>query len=105
MVLYSFISGALLIILDNALLVQSHFILLEPILLCAIALSFISLFKFLKTPKPFSSPLSIFWLISLGVFLGAAISVKVNWFLDASTHLYKRVGPSAFFLNRGNRQI
>ena len=72
------ISGALLIILDNALLVQSHFILLEPILLCAIALSFISLLKFLKSSKPFSSPFSLFWLVSLGVFLGAAISVKYS---------------------------
>jgi len=70
--------GALLIILDNALLVQSHFILLEPILLCAIAFCFISLLKFIKCPKSISSPLSFFWLISLGVFLGAAISIKYS---------------------------
>ena len=65
-------------ILDNALLVQSHFILLEPILLCAVALGFLCLLKFLKCPKPYSSPLSLFLLISLGCFLGAAISVKYS---------------------------
>lgn len=90
--------GALLIILDNALLVQSHFIFLEPILLCFVSLAFIFLFKYLKTsysasqpPTGVNTPASTTMshsgapflprlpsLFLVGMFIGFAVSVKYS---------------------------
>nr|CAI5824722.1 unnamed protein product [Callosobruchus analis] len=66
---------ALLLLFDNALLTQSRFILLEPILLCFSLLSILFLLKFVNCKKPFNF-LWFFWLILASLSLTCALSVK-----------------------------
>ncbi|CAH1967386.1 unnamed protein product [Acanthoscelides obtectus] len=67
--------AALLLLFDNALLTQTRFILLEPILLCFSLLSIFCLLKFLNCRKLFSFTW-FFWLVLGSFFLTCALCVK-----------------------------
>jgi len=67
-------AGAFFVLCDNALLIQSRFILLDIMLVFFIFLAFFLYCRFMKC-----APLTKKWYLSgiaLGVALGAAISIK-----------------------------
>lgn len=67
---YSALLGALLIVFENALITQSHFILLDPFLLLFGFLAFLFYFKFKNNPHSLKN------IILFGIFSGLTISVK-----------------------------
>lgn len=94
------LGAALLLLLENSLIVQSRFMLLESVLTFFLLLSFLSYLRFHNNHK--SSPVSLAWLLLTGVSCGCAVGVKYMGLFTyllllgmASVHTWQLIGDRA----------
>uniref|UniRef100_A0AAX7V438 Protein O-mannosyl-transferase 1 n=1 Tax=Astatotilapia calliptera TaxID=8154 RepID=A0AAX7V438_ASTCA len=93
----SALGAAVLLLLENSLIVQSRFMLLESVLIFFVLLAFFSYLRFHNAPSSSWSRYS--WLILSGVSCGAAVGVKYMGLFSyllllvvASLHTWKLIG-------------
>ncbi|XP_042083797.1 protein O-mannosyl-transferase 1 isoform X2 [Haplochromis burtoni] len=93
----SALGAAVLLLLENSLIVQSRFMLLESVLIFFVLLAFFSYLRFHNAPS--SSWSRYNWLILSGVSCGAAVGVKYMGLFSyllllvvASLHTWKLIG-------------
>ncbi|KAM9391358.1 protein O-mannosyl-transferase 1 isoform 2-T2 [Pholidichthys leucotaenia] len=93
----SALGAALLLLLENSLIVQSRFMLLESVLIFFVLLAFFSYLRFHNAPTSSWSRCS--WLLLSGVSCGAAVGVKYMGVFSyllllgvASAHTWKLIG-------------
>ncbi|XP_058492669.1 protein O-mannosyl-transferase 1 isoform X1 [Solea solea] len=93
----SALGAALLLLLENSLIVQSRFMLLESVLIFFVLLAFFSYLRFHNAPS--SSWLRYSWLLLCGASCGAAIGVKYMGVFSyllllgvASLHTWNMIG-------------
>ncbi|XP_013883600.1 protein O-mannosyl-transferase 1 [Austrofundulus limnaeus] len=96
----SALGAALLLLLENALIVQSRFMLLESVLIFFMLLAFFSYLRFYNAPS--SSWSRYGWLLLSGVSCAAAVGVKYMGVFSylllvgvASVHTWKLIGDRA----------
>ncbi|KAM4616140.1 protein O-mannosyl-transferase 1 isoform 2-T2 [Polymixia lowei] len=97
---YAALGGALLLLLENSLIVQSRFMLLESVLIFFLLLSFFSYLRFHNSPS--SSWSRYCWLLLTGASCAGAVGVKYMGLFSyllllgvASLHTWQLIGDRA----------